>query len=135
MMGVVRRFVILVSLPLGLAFAGSATAAGAVYFSGAVGGRHVRPSNLALSADGTLEVSQVHWSSWGVSTASGHGQAEYHGCTPSCAQAPDHHARVSIQLSRIRQCGSRSYYTHVRLTRRSGKLLDRRFLRISWKPC
>jgi hypothetical protein len=135
MMSAVRRTVLLVSLVLRLVFAGSATAAGAVYFAGAAGGRHVKPRTLELSGDGTLEVFKVHWSSWGATTAGGRGQAEYHGCTPNCAAATDRHARVSIQLSRVRRCGSRSYYSHVRLTLPSGKLLDRGFLRISWKPC
>ena len=135
MMSGVRRSVLLVSLVVGLVFAASATAAGSVYFAGAAGGRHVKPRNLELSADGTLEVFKVHWNSWGGATASGRGQAEYHGCTPDCAAAPDHHARVSIALSRIRRCGSRSYYSHVRLTLPSGKLLNRASLRSSWKPC
>lgn len=130
-----RRSLLLVSLVVGLVFAPSATAASTVHFAGAIGGRQVKPGTLELSADGTLEVLKVHWNSWGGSTATGRGRAEYHGCTPNCASAPDHQARVSIQLSRIRRCGSRSYYSHVRLTLRSGKLLDRRFLRISWKPC
>ena len=131
-----RRSVLLVSLVVGgLVFAASATAAGTVYFWGAAAGRHVKPRTLELTGDGTLEVFKVHWNSWGGSTATGRGQAEYHGCTPNCASAPDHHARVSIQLSRIRRCGSRRYYSHVRLTLRSGKLLDRDFLRISFKPC
>lgn len=129
------RSVLLVSLVVGLVFAASATAASTVYFTGAAAGRHVQPRTLELTGDGTLEVFKVHWNSWGGSTASGRGQAEYHGCTPNCAAAPDHHARVSIQLSRIRRCGSRRYYSHVRLTLRSGKLLDWRFLRISFKPC
>lgn len=135
MMSGVRRTVLLVSLALGLVFAASATAAGTVYFAGAIGGRHVKPRTLELTADGTLEVLKVHWDSWGGATAGGRGRAEYHGCTPNCAAARDHHARVSIQLSRIRQCGSRSYYSHVQLILPSGKLLDRDFLRISWKPC
>ncbi len=39
-----------------------------------------------------------------------------------------------LQLSRIRSAG-RSYYSHVRLTLPSGKLLSRGSLRSSWKPC
>ena len=137
MMRVVRRSVLLVSLVagLGLALVASATAAGSVYFAGAVGGRQIRPRTLLLTGDGTLEVFKVSWNTWGGSTATGRGRAEYHGCTPSCAAAPDHHARVGISLSRIRRCGSRRYYSHVRLTLPSGRLLYRRFLQISYKPC
>ncbi len=117
-----------------LAAASTATAA-TVYFTGAAAGRHVKPRTLELTGDGTLEVSQVHWSAWGDPVAKGGGQAEYHGCTPNCASAPVHRAHVSIRLSNIRTCSGRQYYTHVRLTLRSGRLLDRRFLRISYRPC
>jgi len=134
-MPAVRRSILFVSLVVGLMFATSAAAAGAVYFSGAVGGRHVRPRNLYLTADGTLAVFKVRWDTWGGRRATGRGRAEYHGCTPDCASGVDHHARVSIRLSNIRRCGSRRYYTHVRLTLPSGRLLDRGFLRISYKPC
>lgn len=130
-----KRALLLVTIAVATLAVGTATAAGAVYFAGAFGGRHVKPKMLALSADGTLEVNKVHWTTWGGSTATGRGQAEYHGCTPNCGAAPDHRARVSIQLSRIRSCGSRQYYSHVRLRLPSGHLLDRRFLITSWKPC
>ncbi len=112
----------------------STAAAATVYFTGADAGRHVRPRTLALTGDGTLEVSKVHWSAWGGMFARGSGEAEYHGCTPKCASAPVHHAHVSIRLSNIRSCGVRAYYTHVRLTLPSGRLLEPRFLRISYKP-
>jgi hypothetical protein len=134
-MPAVRRSILVVSLAVGLLFATSAAAAGAVYFAGAVGGRHVKPRNLYLTADGTLAVFKARWSSWGGRAATGRGQAEYHNCNPDCASGIDHHARVSIRLSNIRRCGGRRYYTHVRLTLPSGRLLDRRFLRISFKPC
>jgi hypothetical protein len=113
----------------------SGAAAANVYFAGALGGAHVTPRSLSLSADGTLEVSGIRWTSWGGPVAIGHGQAEYHGCTPNCAAAPDHLATVTVRLSNLRVCSARSFYSHVRLTLRSGHLLDPEFLRISWKPC
>jgi hypothetical protein len=113
----------------------STAAAAVVYFSGAAAGRHVRPRTLELTGDGTLEVSKVNWLAWGGLVAKGSGEAEYHGCTPNCAAAPVHHAHVSIRLSNIRSCSGRRYYTHVRLTLPSGRLLDPRFLRNSYKPC
>ena len=113
----------------------SAASAASVYFGGALVGRHARPRTLALSADGTLEVSNIQWNSWGGPIATGSGEAEYHGCIPYCGTAPVHYDAVKIRLSNIRQCSGRAFYTHVRLTLRSGRLLDPGFLRISWKPC
>ena len=119
-----------------LTLAGAAVAATSpVRFQGAAGPAHVRPGQLALTADGTLEVTDVTWSAWGGARATGSGTAEYHGCTPSCAAARTHHASVAITLSNIRTCKGRRYYTHVALVQRSGKLLDASFLRISWNPC
>jgi hypothetical protein len=124
------------TVTLVLVLAGAAAAsAPQVLFKGAVGKAQVRPAQLALSADGTLEVSAVDWGTWGGSRATGAGTAEYHGCTPSCAAARVHHVTVAITLSNVRTCKGRRYYTHVALLQHSGKLLDASFLRISWNPC
>jgi hypothetical protein len=124
------------TVALMLTLAGAAVAsASSVLFAGAVGPAQVRPDELSLSGDGTLEVEGVTWRAWGGVRATGSGTAEYHGCTPSCAAARTHHAAVAITLSNVRTCKGRQYYTHVALARRSGKLLDAGFLRISWNPC
>jgi hypothetical protein len=124
------------TVALVLALAGAAVAsASSVLFAGAVGPAQVRPGQLALSGDGTLEVSGVTWVAWGGSRATGSGTAEYHGCTPSCAAAKTHRAAVAITLSNVRTCKGKRYYTHVALAERSGKLLDASFLRTSWNPC
>ena len=107
----------------------------AVYFQGAAGGAQQRPATLELTADGTLIVNSVQWTSWGGSAASGTGNAEYHGCNPNCASAPIHTASVSIRLSGVRICSGRSYYSGVTLTMNSGQLLDSTFLQRSWSPC
>jgi hypothetical protein len=127
---------LILTVMLVLVLTGAAVAsASQVLFAGAVGKAQVRPAQLALSADGTLEVSGVTWGAWGGSRATGAGTAEYHGCTPSCAAARVHHATVAITLSNVRTCKGRRYYTHVALLEHSGKLLDASFLRISWNPC
>jgi hypothetical protein len=119
-----------------LGFAGAAIAStSSVLFAGAVGPAQVRPGQLALSGDGTLEVSGVTWRAWGGRRATGSGTAEYHGCSPSCAAAKTRHAAVAITLSNVRTCKGKQYYTHVALAQRSGRLLDASFLRISWNPC
>lgn len=127
----------LLTLTVTLVLAGTAVASSQVRFAGAnpTAKPQVRPSQLALSGDGTLEVLGVTWGAWGGSQATGSGTAEYHGCTPNCAEAKVHHAPVAITLSNIRTCKGAQYYTHVALKERSGQLLDARFLRISWNPC
>ena len=130
-----RRLAVLIAVIVVALPAASAVAAG-VYFVGAVSVGPVKaPRFLSLTADGTLEVSSVHWSRWGGSVALGRGQAEYHGCTPSCAAAKPHYARVTVKLSRIRVCSGRRYYSTVTLILRSGKHLDARYLKRSWAPC
>lgn len=106
-----------------------------VYFQGALGGLAVRPISLQLTADGTLSVERVQWTSWGGSTARGSGSALFHGCIPNCAAAPTHAAVVSIRLSDIRTCGGKRYYAGVTLRLSSGRLLDQSFLQRSWSPC
>lgn len=130
-----RRLILLVTLIAVLATATAATAAATIEFYGAGGGGHVRPRTLFLTGDGTLDVFRVHWKAWGGTAASGHGTAEWHGCTPNCASGIDHQAYVTVKLSNIRRCGRHQYYTHVILRRRSGRRLFRRFLRLSYKPC
>jgi hypothetical protein len=105
------------------------------YFQGAVGDPAQRPGALELTADGTLSVGHVQWTSWGGPDATGTGNASYHGCTPNCAQAPVHTALVSVHLSRVRTCGGRRYYSSVTLTLNSGQLLNQEFLQRSWSPC
>ena len=112
-----------------------AAAAANVLFADVNGNHVVRPKTLFLTGDGTLEVQFVHWSSWGGSAATGSGKAEYHGCTPDCAQAKVHHAQVTIALSKLKTCSGKQYYSHVALTLPSGKLLDKKYLKRSWAPC
>jgi hypothetical protein len=102
--------------------AAPAAEAGGVWFDGAIVGSHVRPSPLALSADATLVVLHVRWSKWGGKVAVGRGQAEYHGCTPSCGQSPDHYVDVTINLWDVVTCHGRAYYNKVTLYERHGKL-------------
>jgi hypothetical protein len=111
------------------------TAASPVYFQGVAGAPAERPGRLELTGDGTLFVSGVQWTAWGGSTASGSGNAEYHGCNPTCAQAPVHTAFVTIGMSGIRVCGGRQFYSGVTLRLNSGQLLDESFMQRSWSPC
>jgi hypothetical protein len=106
-----------------------------VSFQGVVGRGRQRPASLELTGDGTLFVSGVQWTSWGGPTATGTGNAQYHGCTPNCAAAPSHSAFVSIRLSGIRVCSGRQYYSSLVLVLNSGQLLDKQYVQRSWSPC
>jgi hypothetical protein len=91
-----------------------------VWFDGTIINRHVEPSPLWLSADGTLVVLRVHWSKWRGQVAVGKGSAEYHGCAPSCGQAPAHHVPVTINLWDVVSCDGHAYYNKVTLTSATG---------------
>jgi hypothetical protein len=94
-----------------------------------------RPSDLLLTADGTLEVQSIRWRRWGGAVASGRGEAFGHACNPDCASGKPFSDSVRVELTNVRQCGGRTYYTHVRLVLPSGRLLDAGFLRQSYNPC
>lgn len=131
-----RLAVVVLAILVAIAALGAPASASArtVHFDGAVRqGPTVRPHTLSLSADGTLEVNRVSWLSWGGKLARGRGTAEYHGCTPSCAQGVVHHVGVAVRLSGIVRCGSRLWYNHVRLIKPSGATLDKN--KFSWAPC
>lgn len=135
-----------VSMLAVVALSAVASAAGrcerSVCFVGAVNNVQVKPRTLYLSADGTLEVVHVTWSRWGGTVARGRGTAYYHGCSPTCAQAPRAHATVTVRLSDTLACAPTRdtpnglYYNRVRLTLRSGRDLDGAALRrLQWAPC
>jgi hypothetical protein len=113
----------------------SSTTTGTVSFQGVVGRARQRPASLQLTGDGTLFVRGAQWNSWGGPTATGTGNAQYHGCTPNCAAAPSHTAFVSIRLSGIRVCSGRHYYSSLVLILNSGQLLDKQYVQRSWSPC
>ena len=45
----------------------------------------VRPTSIAIGCDGHISMSNVTWSSWGASTASGSGSVTVNSCQPNCA--------------------------------------------------
>ena len=128
----------LISAALASVAAGAAVAASRpVYFEGADGRAVIWPSHLQLSGDGTLEAYHMHWSTWGGSMAVGSGTAAYHGCKPTCGNAPVHHARVQVYLSHVKTCSGRRYYSRAWVTRRrTGKPIHARWLtRMRYAPC
>lgn len=132
-----RSITLCLTLAALLAGATAASAAASTWFSGAVAGKRIRPATLYLSADGTLDVIHARWSSWGGATASAHGTAAYHGCTPDCAAGKEHRAAVTVRLSDPVRCHGTRYYNAVRLfSRRTGRPMFARDLRLDkWAPC
>jgi hypothetical protein len=116
----VRRLALLVVFLFALATPAMAVS---VSFRGTNGRAEVKPRSLWLTGDGTLDVFNVHWTSWGGPVATGAGLAKYHGCTPDCARGRQHQARVTIRLGVIRTCSGTAYYSKVSLyVHRGGRL-------------
>ncbi len=130
-----RSFVLLLALGALLATAAVAQAA-TVYFAGAIGGKSVRPRTVYLSADGTLEVIKVTWSSWDGPTAVGSGTAAYHGCDPNCAAGKKRSTAVTVKLTDRVTCKGSQYDDKVALVERSGRQPFVSNLRLdTFKPC
>jgi hypothetical protein len=131
-----RTFALLLALGALLAGAATAQAASTVFFQGVDPGRVVKPKTLFLTGDGTLDVFHASWQTWGGAQAIGHGTAEYHGCTPSCAAGKPHSAAVTVKLSGKVSCSGRTYYDTVTLIKGNGAELLRSYLHANhWAPC
>jgi hypothetical protein len=115
----------------GLSAVSVVSARSPVRFKGASGRAQVRPTTLYLTGDGTLTDVKVHWSSWGGRVAIGHGIADWHGCTPNCAQGTRHRDPATVRLFRIKTCNGRRYYARATTVTARG----RRFRLGSFAPC
>ncbi len=74
----------------------------------------VQPAALRLASDTTL--SGARWSGWGAPSATGHGIATIHVCSPNCGGGHDVRYPATLVLSGIKGCGAHRFYEHVRLT-------------------
>jgi hypothetical protein len=77
---------------------------------GAVG---VRPSALAVSADGTLE--DLRWRRWDATGAEGAGTLRLRDCDPSCASGGIDSIPATVRLSAPRLCGRATYFDRARV--------------------
>ena len=69
-----------------------------------------RPRHLGLSGDGTGEMRRIRWTSWGGSTAVGHGRLGVNDCVPDCADGTFTWRDAEITLSNVGKCrGYRVY--------------------------
>ena len=101
-----------------------------VFFAGASRVPREAPGRVALNADGSLDVTRLRWTSWGSRDASGVGVVRWHGCSPDCARASQHVESGELQLSNVRRCHGRSYYSYATVylgTHERRRQLD-------WKP-
>jgi hypothetical protein len=65
----------------------------------------VRPSTIVLAcADYNLELTKLHWSSFGGSTARGSGEYYVNDCTPDCAAGKFHSYPIELALSAAVPC-------------------------------
>jgi hypothetical protein len=83
-------------------------AAGIVGVVGIEGEVGVRPKQLLVSSDGTLE--SLRWSDWGDAKATGTGRLRLRDCNPNCASGGIDSVKATVELSSPRLCGRVTYF-------------------------
>jgi hypothetical protein len=70
-----------------------------VAVNGPVGGAKyaLRPTSIAVSADGNGFLSHLHWSQWGALTATGSGLQDSRTCWGSCDKWKEHSVKVELR--------------------------------------
>ena len=82
----------------------------------------IRPTSIILAcADGNWYVKRLHWSSWGIDRAVGHGVFHFNDCTPDCVNGTFHTRQGRIVLSGRRRCR----HAHVWVFKRAAITYDR----------
>jgi hypothetical protein len=84
---------------------------GVVDLGGAVG---VEPATLDTASD--LTVSELRWSSWGASGATGDGLLRLPTCQPTCAAGGTEEVPARVELSGLKTCGGRRYFDHAEVS-------------------
>lgn len=68
----------------------------------------VRPATIVIAcADDNLQLTKLHWSSFGGTSAYGSGQYYVNNCTPYCAAGKFHSYPISVVLSAAAPCTDR----------------------------
>lgn len=60
-----------------------------------------KPSTIAFSRDSSNIVQHLTWSSWGPTTAAGHGTVALDNCQPNCAQGSVTQVAATVDLSSV----------------------------------
>jgi hypothetical protein len=81
---------------------------GIVDIVGTVG---VEPAGLDTASD--LTVTELHWSHWDASGASGEGVLRVPTCQPTCATGLMQEIPARVELSAVKTCGDRRYFDHA----------------------
>jgi hypothetical protein len=84
---------------------------GIVDMGGAVG---VKPVTLDTASD--LTVSDLHWSAWDASGATGEGRLRMPTCQPTCAAGGTQELPARVELSGLKTCGGRRYFDHAEVS-------------------
>jgi hypothetical protein len=71
----------------------------------------VRPSSLETASD--LTVSELSWSVWGGSGATGEGRMRVPNCQPTCAAGGSTEVTARVELSGPKTCDGRRYFDHA----------------------
>lgn len=79
-----------------------------VFIAGSYRGR--RPSTIDLSGDAGNIVTDLHWTNWTASYASGQGTSNIQGCVPNCASGSETPVATSITL---KNPSSHGYFTKL----------------------
>ena len=81
---------------------------GVVDMGGAIG---VKPASLDTASD--LTVSDLHWTAWDVSGATGQGRLRLPTCQPTCAAGGSRELEATVELSGLKTCDGRRYFDHA----------------------
>ena len=97
----------------------AALAAGTVGVVGVEGDVGVRPKQLEVSADGTLE--QLRRKDWGDVAATGTGELRLRDCDPNCASGGIDTVQATVKLSSPRLCGRATYFDRAAVSLARGE--------------
>jgi len=81
---------------------------GVVDMGGAIG---VKPASLDTASD--LTVSDLHWTAWDASGATGEGRLRLPTCQPTCAAGGTTQLEATVELSGLKTCDGRRYFDHA----------------------
>jgi hypothetical protein len=76
-------------------------------------GMQTRPTQMGLSADGSLYVTGIKWHGWGTAKATGTGTAHADNCTPNCAQGTFTKHPATIVFTDPKPWHGKLAYAHV----------------------
>jgi hypothetical protein len=115
-----------VSLAIGAALAVGALASSAFAQSG--GGLHVffpndcqqnvyKPRSITVAcADANFRLTQIKWTSYGATSASGTARARIDTCDPNCVSGTFRTYPAKVSLSKVKQCGDVPQFTRLAVT-------------------